>query len=77
MLLIAVGWIVTAYGIVVNVRVSLVDGETLLQEKNFTGCRWDLNPGPYRQLGHCWKHAEPFHHLELIVGETDIQPAIV
>ena len=25
---------------------SLMSGETLLQEKNSTGCRWDSNPGP-------------------------------
>ena len=27
---------------------ALVSGETLLQEKNSTGRRWDSNPGPWR-----------------------------
>ena len=41
-------------------------GETLLQEKNFSGYRWNSNPGPCRQYGHCRKHARPLRHLDLV-----------
>ena len=31
-----------------SIGVQLLSGEILLQEKNSTGRRWDLNPGPCR-----------------------------
>ena len=34
--------------------------------KNFTGRRWDSNPGPCRQHGHRCKHAKPLRHLDLL-----------
>ena len=46
--LIASGKIIEAHGTDVSVRIRLLSEETLLQEKNYTGRRWDLNPGPYR-----------------------------
>ena len=45
---IALSYLIGAHGIDVSVGVRLLSGETLLQVKNFTGHRWDLNPGPCR-----------------------------
>ena len=33
------------------------------RKKNFTGLKWDSNPGSYRQHGHCCKRGKPLHHL--------------
>ena len=52
--LIASGWIIGEHDADVDVWIRLLSGETLLQVKNSTGCRWDLNPGP------C---ANPLRHL--------------
>ena len=46
--LIASGYITGSHGADVSVEIQLLSGETLLQEKNSTGRRWDLNPGPCR-----------------------------
>ena len=36
------------HGTDIGIWVWLVSGETLLEEKNSTGRRWDLDSGPYR-----------------------------
>ena len=48
----------------VSVWIGLVNGETLLQVKNVTGFRWDINPYPYRWFSHCCDGSNPLHHLD-------------
>ena len=57
--LISLSYFIEAHDPDLSVGVRLLSGETLLQVKNFTGRRWDLNPGPY-----C-KRANPLHHLQV------------
>ena len=52
-----------AHGTDLRVRVWLLSAETLLQAKNFTGYRWDPNPGSCRKHGRCCKRAKPLPHL--------------
>ena len=61
--LIALSQLIRAHGTDVSDGVASLSGETLLQEKNSTGHRWDSNPGPYRQHSHCCKHTKPLYHL--------------
>ena len=70
--LIALSQLIGAHGTDVSVGVRLLSGEILLQAKNSTGRRWDSNPGPYRQHGHCCKRAKPLRHLDmmLVVDQT-------
>ena len=41
-------YVIKAHGTGVSVRVQLLIGETLLQEKSSSGQRWGLNPGPWQ-----------------------------
>ena len=52
-----------AHGTDVSVGFDCLGGETLLQEKNSAGRRWESNPGPCIQYGHCCKRAKPLRHL--------------
>ena len=42
----SLGLDIGAHGTDVSVGIHLLSGETLLQAKNSTDCRWDSNPGP-------------------------------
>ena len=53
----ASGQIIGAHGTDGSIGIPLLSGETFLQEKNSTGRRWDLNPGPCRQHDHCGERA--------------------
>ena len=44
--LIALSQVIGAHGTDVSFEIRLLNGETLLQAKNFTGHKWDSNPGP-------------------------------
>ena len=58
-------YIIGAHGTDVSIRVWLMSGENLLQEKNSAGRRWESNSGTYRYHSYCCKLAIPLCHLDL------------
>ena len=55
-----------AHGTDVSIGAQLVSRKILLQGKNSTGRRWDLNPDLCRYHGNCCKNAKQLCRLDLV-----------